>query len=116
MGLFLISALLSGFLSLCQLSLLKERAQSAARLGAMLQSTGALDQDVIEAALADYTAGFRSSPPAQWEWRNGRFTDTPASRFYHLVMTEVRGAFHPGWSPVPFSISEKVVVQKEPNL
>lgn len=111
----MVGILLAGFVVFCRLSLLRQRALCAARFGSLLQSSQWVAEETVQAELRDYLSGFGAEPDLQWSWRLGRFTDTPASRFYRLVVTEITGRYHPSTPAFrfqPLVFSEKVVVQE----
>lgn len=84
--------LIAGFLSYARLHLLRLRALSVARLGSTLQATGVVRDEDVNRELKNLISQIKKSDE-DWTWTIGRFTDTPASRFYHLVGTAVRIQF-----------------------
>lgn len=80
----LIAGLLLAFV---KTSLARLRGVALAHYGASLQATGLFPTEDLETELSAYHAALRL--PGEWEMENGRFTDTPAARFYQLMKTSV---------------------------
>lgn len=108
--------LLAALVVFTQVSLLRQRALAVARFGTQLQSTGLVSREVVEEELKEYMGTFRYFFDPHWMMEIGRFFDTPASRFYHLLKTQVRCQYqHPllrkiGLEGLP--IEELVVEQR----
>ena len=107
LALFLWGALMSGFIFLAQGSLVRQRAHSAARLGALLLGTGRVADETVRAEIKNILE--QSSQPEKVEWliQTRPYKDTVAARFYHLVQTTVVG----NWGR--FKITERVAVEQE---
>jgi hypothetical protein len=110
--------LLAVFLIFCQIGRLRYQALRGARFGAILQSSHVISDETVRRELGWFFGPIRPGGMVEWSWQIGRFTNTPASRFYRLRMTEVtcRTRFPRQLSFIFPSVgfSEKVVIQEAP--
>lgn len=72
----------------CQLTVSRQRAFAAARLGTWLQTSGVITDETVNAEVESYMFLF---PPIVKDagWTTGRFMETPGSNFYWFLKTEI---------------------------
>jgi TadE-like protein len=93
---------ISGVIVFVRFHVMRGNVLSAARLASELQASRLVSPEEIEAELS-------RALPAGFHWETGRFLKTPASKFYFLNQTHIKGSIH-GWP-----IDEIVVVAAADN-
>ncbi|MCG3205031.1 MAG: hypothetical protein KCHDKBKB_01748 [Elusimicrobia bacterium] len=109
LSLWIWGALFLGFIFIGKILLLKQHVHQVARYGTLLQSTKRVSDSLVFDQCEGFSNVLSGGKASAWKIRLGRYLETPASRFYYLVQTQVT-------APVPrtkWVVSDRVVCQRE---